>query len=204
MHGISGPAEADILLISVLCIVFGVINCFWGYRIFKLLLSLWGFFTGCSLGIMVAENFQLLFPWNIIIGVVLGIIAIFIVRMLFQAGMFLLGAVFGYTVAMAILYNWYTLPQIPVIIISCLVGGIAAVILQKPILVVATSFAGSWLAVSSGITLISGQPFGSLPPSSQQATGEMLMVTLGWIVLGTVGMLMQLKGKRRRRLKLKP
>ncbi len=191
MSSILATDNLPFLITFAVTALFGLINCFWGFRIFKVILMFWGFLAGLILGLMAGSALAVSAMISLIMGLIGGFLGIFLVRMLFNAGVAALGGFFGYSVALAILYHRPDLNRWLVIITACLLCGLAALAMKKSILIVITAFSGSWLTVSAGASLILGKPFGQVPLSSPDIPDAWLWISISWAVLGFLGMMVQ-------------
>jgi hypothetical protein len=87
-----------------------------------------------------------------------------------------------------------------VVVVACLVGAIAAVTLQRYVIIVSTSFGGAWTALVGALALgghadalaaASGDPWLLYPMAP--ANGQ-VPFALGWFGLGLLAALVQLRG----------
>jgi len=184
---------SDTALIStcVFLIIFGLINCFYGYRIFKVLLGIWGFVGGFGIGVHVGQLFLDAFIWQVIIGLLSAVIGVFLVRALFYLGVFLFGIGFGYILALAVMYEWPELPRIPSIILFCLLGGISAILVTKSLLIIGTGSSGAWLTISAVASLILGEPFGRSPIDPEHLPSGTFYILIAWALLSVTGIVVQ-------------
>ncbi len=154
----SSHFHAIFLLIALLFLVVT----FFGYRLFKLVISLLGFGIGALLGtlLMGAINRGKETPisgtvvWIAI--VVFGLLGAFLAFKIYKLGVFLSGAVGGYWLGGLLLpfinehittLNESTQKVVPFIIAA--VVGILTMLLVKPLLVIVTSAVGGWYAAEN-------------------------------------------------------
>jgi hypothetical protein len=192
--------------IEIIAIAFGLLNCFFGYRIFRVLLGIYGFVVGAGVGIFVASNLaagQAL--WLAVGAVAGGIIGAVLMVLLYFVGVFVVGAFGGVLLVNAIgAVTGFAVPTV-VVIIAAVVVGILALILQRAVLVLLTAFAGAWAAVSGGALLLAGRSLPAIsiiarPATWEQANLPMLAILISWLVLGVVGMSVQFRATRERRV----
>jgi len=135
----------------------GLVICFYGYRLFKPVLFIVGFIVGSGLTYLILYNHTqvgiiMLISVPIIAGIALGMVLI----ILSVVGIFVLGAVFAFLLVCIFLSTrdggliTQKIPQYVILGVAPLIGGIIAVIFQKQLIIIATSFAGSY-AVLAGI-----------------------------------------------------
>ena len=87
-------------LIGALVLLVGLVFCFVGYRFFRILITIWGFFAGFNLGTaaMVAlfNNAFLQTTTGIILGLVIGLVFAVLAYVFYYFAIVLLGATAGY------------------------------------------------------------------------------------------------------------
>ena len=186
-----------------LAIAIGVLACFWGYQLVKVMLGIMGFAAGAAVGWTAG---MALAPSHSIVGLVCaaigGLVGAVLCIWLFFFGIFLLGASAGAVVAAAA-YGGTGHEAHPILFLACaVVFGLLALLLQKFMIVVSTAFAGSYL-VTAGILhfFTTGQPpaplwFDYSHPSSPSVLGYVVLAF--WLILGLVGVRSQYGAKGRR------
>jgi hypothetical protein len=195
--------EADLALVGyVVFIGLGLLNCFFGYRLFRLLLGIWGFVGGAALALTLLQGAKV-DPLVQIVGAALGgIVGAVLVSMLYMLGVFLFGAGFGLLLAPVIQQHAHVLPGWPLIIVLAVVGGIAALALQRPLITLFTAFGGAWIAVSGAVAAVAGCPLQTFPAHCVRAAPWAIGILVVWLVLGFFGIATQLQlkggGPRRR------
>jgi hypothetical protein len=183
------------VILPILLIIFGLLNCFFGYRLFKVMLVLWGFLLGVAVGAIVAGNVtegQTL--WLVVGALVGGIAGAVLLRSLYLVGVFIVGGVAGWLLANSIgTLLSFEMPLL-VLIIVAVVGGIAALILQRVAIVLATAIAGGWSIVRGLSLLLTGNE----PPSAdvsgiaaaEPQVGLPILIVLGllaiFVIVGAV------------------
>ena len=180
-------------VLAALSIVFGVLFCFYGYRMFDVILAVLGFTVfGILVGTLV---FQVTGHKVVAVtaGVVGGILGAFFLILLYFIGVFLLGAVFG--ILLAALISGGTVPYM--LLLGAVIGGIFAVICQRFFIIVATSFLGGWGIVSGIFHFIGGKLdarvfFHGLEKLQLQGV-EFYYVLASWVLLGVAGVIVQFK-----------
>ena len=191
---------------AIILLVAGLLACFLGYRLFRWMLLIYGFAGGAFLTSLVVGEME---PWIatlIIVGG--GVAGALLLRLVYLAVLALLGAGLG---AMAIsLFATQDSgdAEVWVVVVACLIGAIAAVTLQRYVIIVGTSFGGAWAAVIGALAL------GGDANAAAAAGGELTRMypmapafgqtpfAIGWLSLAVVAALIQLRGltmSRRRR-----
>lgn len=178
-------AQLLILLLS------GVLYCFVGYRVFKLILVLTGFLVA---GGVSASLVSVGFPdsWLVPAGVGLlcGLLGAGVLTFLYRLGVFFVGGAFGALVAFQLMQNAAPpVAGITILLAGLLAGGLALV-LERPVLSLALATIGAWLIVASATVLAHGghqRPFNpdTISPSLAWA------LLLCWLVLSVFGLMTQ-------------
>ncbi len=196
----------NILIIGVLfAIVFGLVACFSGYRIFRFLFAILGFVVGAVLGVALASSLVLVPGQETVIRIVLGLmgglIGAALAWFLYIVGVFLSGASIGATIGagIALAVRAENPVQYILIIVLAIAVGIVAVALQKPVIVLATAFGGAQIIVTALSRMVDSSgtgvlfnPLALLEQTAQQGLPTVYMLMLaGWLVLGVVGVLVQ-------------
>ncbi|HPO48914.1 MAG TPA: DUF4203 domain-containing protein [Spirochaetota bacterium] len=137
-----------ILIIAAFFII-GVINCFFGYKLFRVLL----FIIGFSLTFYFSYNLTLNFTQDVTIlttvGIVLGILAGILAVVFYFSGIFLIGLLFGILVGLSLNIPFDQITKVAVIIALGLVFGILCIVFQKYMVVILTSFTGGFFIINS-------------------------------------------------------
>lgn len=133
--------------ISAGALAWGVLDCFYGYRVFKVTLAVVGGLAGAILGQAAAVALGLGFAWELgglIIGGLLGAGLAFFA---FLVGVFLAGFGFGATLGMLLLANYNHMVALLSGLVLGVVGGVAAIKLQRVLLILSTALLGAFRAV---------------------------------------------------------
>jgi hypothetical protein len=190
---------------AVILLAGGLIACFAGYRVFRIVLGIYGFIIGALLasGIVGPENTV----WMIVAAIGGGIVGALILIAAYFVGVALLGAGIGALVASLI---WAALEREPgaiVVILFAVAGALGALALQRYVIIGATAFGGAWTIIVGAIAL-TGSPVAVdaaarnnvwLAYPMNPAPGN-YWVLLVWLALGITGVVVQLavtaKGKK--------
>ena len=175
-----------------LSILFGAVQCFFGYRIFKIILGLMGFLIGgvlaAAMGFAVSEQEII----ALVSGLVGGIIGAALMVVLYFVGIFLIGAFLGGVLGTVLFAVAETYPEPVVLLILAVITGVIALIFQKFMIIVATGFGGAW-SVVTGIAYFTT---GAIDPTNLESMfradgSQLYIIVLCWIALGTVGVVVQ-------------
>ncbi|MBI1320314.1 MAG: DUF4203 domain-containing protein [Candidatus Hydrogenedens sp.] len=188
-------SSAPALQLALLALV-GVLYCFVGYRLFKVLLALSGFvLVGGVTGMVASVGFPDSPVIPIIVGALCGLVGAGALLFLYKLGVFVVGAAFGGLVTFQVLQgnppDW-----MPWAILGVgLVTGIAALWLEKPMLSLAMASIGAWLMLASVTVLLFGGGDFQLDPESITPLAAWPLF-LSWLVLTLFGLATQLGTSR--------
>ena len=191
------PAAALFLVVG------GALSCFAGYRLFRVVLAIYGFILGGSiasstLGATNATG-QLL-AW--IIG---GFAGAIILVLAYFVGIALIGAGLGALVAqIAWTYFGTGDPPAALVIVLAIVGAIGAMVLQRYVIIVATAFGGAWTLLLGALAAMDrkapaarGAGVWVFYPTSVPPDARWLPIA--WIAVGVLGTAVQLGVTGRKR-----
>jgi hypothetical protein len=179
--------------LALASLVIGAIECFFGYRIFKIILGIVGFVAGAALGAMIAAATSDTEAVVWLAAVVGGLIGAGLAVGLYFIGIFLLGAVVGVLLGYALFAAMNSEPVPVVILILAVIAGIVAVAFQKLMIIGSTAFGGAWSVVSALASFIA--PVNPLNPQTLARLNRGLLagVVVGWLALGIAGAVVQYK-----------
>lgn len=175
-------------------VLLGLLICFFGYRIFRFVLAVAGFIIGASFvagfGFTLTDGKDILVI--LIAGIAGGLIAGALLLFLYSVGVFLVGAVFGILLFSAILEVLDVNTSPILYIVPALAGGILALLLQRFMIILITSFTGAWAAVMATLYFVSSD-FNPLSPEFINSIGEnqTYRIVFSWLALGVIGFLSQ-------------
>lgn len=177
--------------IAVFLILFGAVNCFFGKRIFKVMLGIWGFLIVGGIAGTVAFGMSEGNTTTVIAaGVVGGIVGCLVMLLIYKVGLFILGAGLGVLVGMAISTATGNPPQPAVFLVLTIAGGILAIIFEKLMIVINTSFGGAY-SVVIGISYFLTGNF-PRPAELTETPSQYIYTAVGiWILLGLFGIATQ-------------
>ena len=175
----------------------GAVSCFAGYRLFKIVLAIYGFILGAGLAssAMGASNTA----GMVIAAFVGGIVGALILVFAYFIGIALVGAGLGALIAHV---GWGYVrigdPPAVAVIVLAILGAMGAMLLQRYVIIVATAFGGAWTMILGGLAVTGDRVAGRaahtesvwiLYPTMASGAG---WVPLAWIALGLVGTAVQL------------
>jgi hypothetical protein len=177
---------------ALVLLVFGVVNCFWGYRIFRVVLALWGFVLGAAIGVALAGDSGTLMV--VFVALVGGLIGAGVFVLLYFVGVFAAGAILGFLLTASLMNVVMPEPNAFVAVIGALVVGLLALAVNKLIIILSTSFAGAWSLVQAAALMFSTAQADRVlaargPFDLVSAMG--MGAVIGWLVLGVLGVIVQ-------------
>ena len=184
------PAAVGLLLA-------GLIACFFGYRLFRVVLALSGFFIGALLASSVFGASST--GPMLIAALVGGLAGAAIMFTAYFIGVAISGAVLGALIATLWFSTGNQGPHFLVIVIAAAIGAGVAMYLQRYFIIVTTGFGGAWTIIVGAMALL-----GDKRALSAAATGDVWVVyplnpapgqawvTYVWVALGLIGITVQL------------
>lgn len=175
----------------------GLISCFAGYRVFRIVLGIYGFILGAlfTSSAMGTEHTA----WMIVGALGGGVVGALILIAAYFVGVALLGAGIGALVASLIWASLGRDPGAAIVIAFSIAGALAALALQRYVIVGATAFAGAWTIIVGALALTGHRVAVDaaarnnvwLAYPMNPAPGQ-YWVLFVWIALGVVGVIVQL------------
>jgi len=166
-------------------IVFGLLNCFFGYKIFKFILFITGAFIGGAIGYAAGDG-------NLFAILIAALIGGGLSLLLYFVGVFLIGALFGAAITFVLFGGLGSAPPDILVIILAVAGGILAIIIQRVVIIIATGFSGAASTISGLFILFQGDDYaGNLARVFGAQTDTSFIELLLTIVLAVFGILVQ-------------
>jgi hypothetical protein len=190
---------------AILLVLSGALSCLAGYRLFKIVLGIYGFVLGAMLAssAMGVTNTT----GMIVASLVGGVCGALLLMFAYFIGIALVGAGLGALIAHV---AWSGVgtgdpPAVAVVVLSVL-GSIGAMFLQRYVIIVATAFGGAWTVIVGAMAVAGDRSaaraasansvwilYPTTPPPGQT------WVLVAWIVLGLIGTGVQLGVTGRKR-----
>ncbi len=182
---------------AIVLLIGGLISCFAGYRVFRIVLGIYGFILGAlfASSAMGTEHTM----WMIVAALAGGVVGALILIAAYFVGVALLGAGIGALVSSLI---WASLGRDPgalIVILFSIAGALGALALQRYVIVGATAFGGAWTIIVGALALMGKHV--SIDAAARNnvwlaypmnpAPGQ-YWVLLVWLALGVAGVLVQL------------
>jgi hypothetical protein len=137
---------------AIILVLGGLLACFAGYRLFRIVLAIYGFILGALLASSFMGTDQTL--WMILTWILGGIVGALILLVAYFAGVALLGAGIGAAASHMIWASFQSEPGIIAVILFSVAGALAALALQRYVIIIATSFGGAQTALIGAAALV--------------------------------------------------
>jgi hypothetical protein len=175
-------------LVAIIAMAVGLIACFYGYPLVRILFAVVGLIIGYQIGIQLVPTDNWLLAVGI--GIVVGLICAALAYPFWSIGIVLSGAVLGYALFsnFAAMFNASPTVNVIVGVVGAVIMAILFLLAIDPMIMFATAFSGASYAVY-GLALL-------IP---QLATNSVVM-TVAVVVLGALGFLVQYRLFSERRL----
>ena len=182
---------------AIVLLIGGMVSCFFGYRLFRIVLAFSGFVIGALLASAPAAASD---TWVMLMAALVGgLIGAGVLLAAYFVGVALTGAALGAVAANLMFAATGQDPHYMVLILMTLLGAAAAMYLQRYFIIVGTAFGGAWTLIVGTMALL-GNP-GAITAAAagnvwvayplDPAPGQR-WVPVAWIVLGLIGTTVQL------------
>jgi hypothetical protein len=182
---------------AIVLLIGGLVACFFGYRLFRIVLA----FTGFVIGALLASSiFGVSDTWAMLIAAGIGGLAgAGVMLAAYFVGVALTGAALGAVAANLLFTATGQGPHYLVLVLMTVVGAAASMYLQRYFIIVGTAFGGAWTLIVGMMALL-----GNPTAISAAAAGNVWVayplspapgprwVPVAWIVLGLIGTTVQL------------
>ena len=135
---------------AVLLLGGGLLACFVGHRLFRVVLGIYGFVTGALIAATIVAPSTTGAVWAMLAGGAIGAVVLILA---YFVGVALVGAALGAVIVHLIAAQLAREPHPVVVILGTVVGAVAAMALQRYVIIIATAFGGAWTALVGAITL---------------------------------------------------
>ena len=181
---------------AIVLVIGGAVACFAGYRLFRVVLAIYGFILGALLAssVMGISNHA----GMIVAALVGGVIGALLFTFAYYVCIGLIGAAMG-TLLLHIIWDYakHTEPTTIAVIIASVGGAVIAMALQRYVIIVSTSFSGAWTIIVGGLALTGNREAERAAAAGNvwilypftPATGRWVVVA--WFVLALMGLAVQ-------------
>jgi hypothetical protein len=184
---------------AVVLLAGGLVACFAGYRLFRIVLSIYGFILGALLATSIAGagTTGTLLLW----GLIGGLAGALILNLAYFLGVVLVGAGIGAMLATVIWGRGGSEPHMLVVVLFAIAGAVAASMLQRYVIIAGTAFGGAWTALVGAMALVGDRAAAKAASANNvwvvypldPAPGRNWL-PIAWLVLGLAGLVVQLRG----------
>ena len=182
----------------------GLVACFFGSRLHRLLLAFYGLVGGLAIGSFLVGDLPTLFA--IVVVMATGLAGAVLAMMAYLAGVAVFGAGLG---ALFLNFGWATRagePNVWLVLIVCLTGALLSLAGRRYVLIFFTAFFGAWTVLVGSLALVGNAAavaavMGNveyLPPVSEMRSDLGFMVA--WVGLTGLAVFVQVWDGRRRLL----
>jgi hypothetical protein len=182
---------------AIVLVAGGLLACFYGYRMFRLVLALYGFIIGAfaASSIFGASDTGPM----LVAALVGGLIGAGVLFAAYFIGMSLVGAVLGAVAANLLFSVADREPHVLAIVLAAVAGAVGAMYLQRYVIIIGTGFGGAWTLIVGVMALL-----GDATARTAAASGDVWVmypldpapgqrwVPYAWVLLGLVGTAVQL------------
>jgi hypothetical protein len=182
---------------AIVLLAGGIVSCFFGYRLFRIVLALFGFILGAlaASSIFGASDTALM----LIAAAVGGLAGAGILYAAYFVGVALVGAALGAVVANLAFSASNSDPRLLAVVFCSVVGAALSMYLQRYFIIVGTGFGGAWTLIVGAMALL-----GDKRAMAAAATGDVWVVYpldpapgqhwvfYAWAALGLIGTAVQL------------
>ena len=182
---------------AVVVLLGGVVSCFFGYRLFRLVLAIFGFILGAFTASSVFGQGDT--TWMLAAAAIGGLIGAGILIAAYFVGVALVGAGLGALVANLFFSVTGREPNFLVVAFLAIAGAAGAMYLQRHFIIVGTAFGGAWTMIVGAMALVGDRAARAAVDANEvwvvypldPAPGRQ-WVPIAWIVLAFIGMGVQL------------
>lgn len=197
-----------LVAVGILALVIGIALCFAGYRAFRALIAVWGFFAGFLLtiqavGVYSGDHF-LVSVGGLVIAFIIGFVLAALAYYLYVAAVVILSASVGFWVGTGLMMAFGSSNHsTPTLLIGLIFAGILVILtlglnLAKILIIISTSLGGASTIITGVMLFLGLIPLESL---SLGIVGAIIsrsqFWSLVWLVLAIVGIIVQLNSTRR-------
>ncbi len=133
----------------VVFLVIGLVQCFYGYKFFKLIMAIMGFIIGLPIGFAIGGLLGRDPVVAIVSAIVGGLVFSELAILFYYLSIFIVGAITGALGFFLLAQLFQMHPDVAVFILFGLIGGIIALYFQKFVIILGTSLGGAYYVISS-------------------------------------------------------
>ena len=182
---------------AIVLLLSGVVSCFFGYRLFRIVLALSGFILGA---LAASSIFGMSDTGPMLVAALVGgLVGAAILFFAYFLGVALTGAVLGAVLANFIMGAADRAPNFLVVVFLAIAGAAGAMYLQRYFIIVGTGFGGAWTMIVGAMALVGNREALAAAAANDvwvayplnPAPGQQWVVIM-WLILGAIGTGVQL------------
>ena len=188
---------------AILLVIGGLVACFAGYRVFRVVLGVYGFILGAFIATSAMGTSDT--AWLIGGALIGGIAGALILLAAYFIGVALIGA--G-AAALAVNLIWGQIsgsePPAWAIIIAAVIGALLSLSVQRYVIIIGTALGGAWTVVVGAMALAGRPGAGAAAQAATERPDVWVLypmnpapdqpwVLAAWIVLGFIGIFVQMR-----------
>jgi uncharacterized protein DUF4203 len=182
---------------AIVLLVGGIVSCFFGYRLFRIVLAISGFILGglfASSFFGVSDTGPMVVAW--IVG---GLVGAAILIAAYFVGVALIGAALGAFVAHLLFSSSGRDPHFLAVVFLAMTGAAASMYLQRYFIIIGTGFGGAWTMIVGTMALLGDETARTAALNNNvwvvypldPAPGRR-WIPIAWLALGAIGTGVQL------------
>ncbi len=181
---------------AIILVLGGLLACVAGYRVFRVVLGIYGFILGALVASSAMGADQ---TWYMVAAAIVGgLVGAVILILAYFVGVALIGGALGALVANLLWATFGREPGLVVVIVFAILGALGALALQRYVIIVATAYGGAQTAVVGAAALLAHRAVDATAHSVYRVypidpMPGTRMDLVAWLVLGTIGLIVQLK-----------
>ena len=189
---VSDLSSGDIQAGVALAVAVGLLYCFLGYRLFRIVLGVTGFvLAGSVAGAFAGWLTHGKLIYMAVAGLLGGIAGAVALSFLYKVGVFCLGVLAGALIAQDLLGAWPDDWVASVVLGAGVFGGLCALVFERPIMTLATAAIGAYLTVQGlAFFVLGSRGLGPFPSAAGEHAARYVLLAF-WAVLATVGAVTQ-------------
>jgi hypothetical protein len=167
-----------------------------GYRVFRLVLAIYGFVLGALIATSVLAPVET--AWTLIVAVGGGVAGAAVLILAYFVGVAFVGAAIA---ALLVHVIWTRIggePHPLIVVLACVLGALASMSVQRHVIILGTAFAGAWTGLIGGLLLL-----GNKTAQAAAAKGDVWLayplnpapdqrwLLWSWVLLAVVGAVVQ-------------
>jgi hypothetical protein len=182
---------------AVLLVVGGIVACFFGYRLFKFVLGIFGFILGALAASSIWGSSDTVYM--VLAALLGGLVGGLLLLAAYFVGVALVGAGLGALLANLLWTQIEGDPHPFVVILFSVAGALLATWLQRYVIILGTAFGGAWTMIVGAMALIGDRAAKAAVAANDvwvlyplNPAPDRRWLPIAWVVLGLIGTGVQL------------